>query len=755
MDEPLRAIPTPPTLVISLGRRAAETCLDTSGIFLRSVEHRRITTAFLSMQPLQDEHERLGLVPLNESQATENHAGQSPERQLETVIAAIKADLETALHGLRLHGQLIEVGLGEERDLPLGVIVLVDLADPSARCFPVLQEALRRLLELEPNHYAYLLGLTAVFTEGQTAFPALGLVYANLVTLAGQLGTANWPFHVFLFDRFKEGVLEVKDDAELCLLTGNFLLALLSGRFAQQLDQVLPRSEVLEKEAYYNSASATALTFDPEALVDDCAVSLGKRVLRNEFCARDQTPPKALEQIIQTILGQVGDLSLWTERACAETCFQRRLKVDLGFDLHFSDLQFEGLPAQEWGDAIVGYADYFQREKMPLCHKSLDINAGALSTEVLAVLNEQGGLLPQLPALYPGGAHGAMQVINRLLRLVQEQLQDCLPLENEDALHSSLEFAYEQPLDEMDRLIASFPAPPRWMRKLPRRLYAFALQVFNFLFLRAGHHMLIAQREICISALEQKFTLDFEQAARRHFTDLCHTLIENLSGQHQQLEALLAAFGTMQEHLAEQEANGNTPDSPFRLFLRSESLSLWACEYFSQPDAEVRNALLNSGYLTDWKQASQERLEMELLAYCRNIFAPLKGMQVEDLLQNSNLADTRADAAMLAQSAVPLLRPDFDLAGDGGSFPAQYFLCANPRESGLFPELLEAFGEWQAVPTGDLLNSLCCRVRLMLAGSTLQALFQRGQEAYLALSEEQRQELPCMQPLQSTGEDKK
>ena len=286
MNKHLYPIPTPPTLVIAVGQRAIETTRDVRETFLRGASHRYVTTVFMSLVPGQGEKGRLKLEFLDEADASQKQETPVVEPESEAVARSLKAELETALHSLRLHERLIEVGLGDERDLPFGVIVLADLTDPSATCLPPILDALCRLLEREPNHYAYLLSLTAVFEEGEMGLVPLALAHLNLEALARRASETTWPFHIFLFDRFKEGVWEVGDETELRLLVGNFLLTLLSGRFAQRLDTLLPRTDVLEKEAFYNAASATAVLFDPAALIEICAIRLGKRSAWTEFCEK-------------------------------------------------------------------------------------------------------------------------------------------------------------------------------------------------------------------------------------------------------------------------------------------------------------------------------------------------------------------------------------------------------------------------------------------------------------------------------------
>ena len=426
----------------------------------------------------------------------------------------------------------------------------------------------------------------------------------------------------------------------------------------------------------------------------------------------------------------------------------------MGFDLHLSDLCFEGLPVQEWGDAITGYTDYFQREMVPSIVNVKKNNLRALREEVLAVLEEQAGRLPQHNDLYPGGLDAAMQVMQSLGQLIQKRLQYCLPFDKEDALRSSLESTYETAMNDMDRLVSSFPALPRWLRRLPGPLYSYGVMLFTYLFRRKEYRRLMELREACVHALEQKFSLDFEQDARRALTDLCHAAMESLAEMNQHLHTLLASFAVIQDQLDDQGKLEIKPASPFRAFPMNEDLLAWAFERSRHSTIDFRNELLDAGFLLDWKQATAEQLQSSLLAHCQDVFRPLRDLGVEELLQQSGENALLSTLTTLTQGVVPLLRPDFDLAGEGISFQAQFCLCAEPHVSRIPPLLKEAFGEWQYIATGDPTITLCCRTRLMLAANALQGLFQRGREALAALSDEQRCELPDRKSCQDTGAEK-
>lgn len=753
MKEHLSPIPNPPTMIIAVGKRADEIACDAQSIFLRGAAHREVTSAFLSLRCSQGKVCKLVLQSGDEMDDPHGSERHFPACEFGDSVTALKTELETVLHGLRLHERLIAVGLGAERDLPLGVIILADLTDASATCLPVLLEALESVLGREPNRYVYLLLLTAVFEENESAVIAQAMPYCYLRALKKQTDNASSLFHIFLFDRLKEGVWEVKNAVELQLLAGNFLLALLTGRFAQHLDHLLPHSDILEKEAFYNAASATAVLFDPPALIEQCALNVGIWALE-EFCAQDQRPPQTVEQAAKAILSQLGALHGWAERACMETPFRPRPGSEPGCDLHISDLSFEGLPAQEWGDAITGYADYFQRNWAAQLMENQKNNLQALQEEILGALEEQAELLPQQASLFPGGVNGAIQVVGRLVQWIQKRSQDCLPIEKEESVQSSLETAYENALHAMDHLVSSFSALPRWLRRLPKPVYSYAYQLFNVIFRRYEYNKLAALRETCVRALEQRFAFDFEQQMRRSLTDLCRNIIDSLLKTNERLQSLLTAMESLRAQLADRKSFNPALISPFRVVLMDEEVVSWALGRLNLSRVEFRNKLLDENLLHKWYQAGAKTLEERLLFHCRVACQSLRELDIEQLLLQSGEDAYCVTIKTLAQAAVPLLRPDFDLAGDGISFQAQFCLCADPHEPLVLRALEKLPEEWQPFPSGDLSITVCCRVRLMLTASSLQALFERGRQAYESLSEDQRKGISNFQNIQISPEER-
>jgi len=187
MNTPNVILPAP-TLVVALGHTCGNIASQSQAILCR-IEPRR--AAIIGLMELES-------VPAGEPQDS-----------------ALAKKLEDIIHNLRLHEKLIEVGLGDEPDLPLNIILLADLTDvTSLQLFAVL-DVLDEILAHEANSDAFLLLKTAIF-DGNTGENILwARLHLQMQKLQSRASQANWVFQTYLFDRYKERGWEVKDDEEL------------------------------------------------------------------------------------------------------------------------------------------------------------------------------------------------------------------------------------------------------------------------------------------------------------------------------------------------------------------------------------------------------------------------------------------------------------------------------------------------------------------------------------------------------------
>ncbi|MEW5939911.1 MAG: hypothetical protein AB1750_09640 [Chloroflexota bacterium] len=708
-----KAVLSPPTLLLALGRECAAIAAQARGILCRA-DPRRETILGLVQADVQIES--------SESQAWE-------------------AKLEQATHALRLHENLIRVGLGDEPDLPLGLILLADLTDPSSdRLYPLL-DVLKRSLVHESNSYAFLLLKTAAFDSNPAETQRLARLHLHLQRLQSESAQTGWTFHIYLFDRYKEGNREAKDDREIDLLMGNFMLALLSGRFAEQVGGQVPAVEAGDRKAYFGSAGVTALLYDPLALREHCASRLGAEVLEFEFLDDAISDLAAVVGTTAEISQRLGERHDWETALCADMPCQPVREEPANLDLPLANLEFEGLPIEEWGDEITGYAGYFENALLPPLVETLDGNAIDLARRRLQGLDECLASLPCQAALYPGVISNVSRVIQNITGLLKHRQQDYLPVAEADKAAASLDSAYKSALEILDKAVSAMPKPPRWVARLPRLISSIAQTLYDFVFHRKEYRQLLVLRERAVQALAGKLAFPLEQEMRRRLGGLCGQCLTALNGAS---EALARLHSILQKNRAEilmEPVNFPQGHSPFRIYLSNPTLMDWAYERSTPPLEKLRTTLLEEGFLQDWQIVTEEELRARLLEACRTVFQDLEEIPVEESLRHwdgENLGDA---TTMLVQGAVPSLQPNFDLEGDGSSYQVFYLLCNEPHASGLAEVLKKTSREWQMMDTGDPNLALFCRIRQLVSVKSLDGLARRAKAAFEKLGKEERKAL--------------
>lgn len=719
MNEHRKTISSP-ILVLGLGDFAGRLLPQVQALFFRSDRNRSAMVGFYQAGVTNAEQGEIKLEPIG----VKSGGGE--------------ASLESALHDLRLHEKFLQAGLGDEQDLPLGAIVLVDLTEESSTSLHALIESLSEKMAQERGGYLFLLCKTAVFNTDPSRDAKRARVHLHLQELETHIEQGRGGFQTYLFDGLKEGTLEAKDEDEICILMQNFLLALLSGRLAHSLAHAYSLSDGNEAKVSYNSAGATALIYDPSILQETCARQLAEKTLAAEFLAEALPDLGQLNDTLNAILERIGDLRGWAESLCADTPFRSDPAESIKLDLHFSDLEFEDLPPQEWGDAIVGYAAHFERQMQETYLPSLEKNTALLAQAACTSLESQLGSLPARSNLYPNGIANSLQVLQECARALYQRIQTCLPVQNTEETLAWLDGEYQAGLESLDQVITKLPEPPRWVRRLPGRLYDFARMLFEFIFLRKEHAQLLSLREKTVRILEEKFVLQYEGQLRKSLVEVCNQLLTSLQKILSELRTLQEKLHNLKNRFGSDDLATRPGSSPFRLHLFSPELLGWAYVRGQKDSAEIRGGLLESGFLDDWNNASEDHLFDELLSACRLAYQFLNDMQVEEVLKHVDFTDQSAPLDLLTQGAVPALRPDFDTAGESASYLMNYFLCADPHESDIARILrMSAFERrvWQEIPTADPYMNLFCRVRQMIPLSALSMLTQSARDAFEQLDE--------------------
>jgi len=705
-------------------------------IFFQSDPRRMATARFLALN-LGGRKNQAKLIPICAMQAGKFQEALERNQVVQNVrdqADILKTGIRSALHELRAHEKLIEVGLGGKSVLPLDMILVADLSKPDSSALITLMSLILPLLAEEPEARLHLLLSTAVFEEDPLADAN---VYVSLGQLrewlegSDRLGKFDAPTpQVYLFDRYKEGVWEARDAAEVQVILGNFLLALLSGGLAQYLAHSAPQLEMAENHAFFNGASATVLFFDMEQTRRACAMRLGAEIVESEFHSGITPDPGPAEEMADYFVENHANAQTWIMELCRETQFHAH-PGGLGLELHFSNLYFEEVPMQDWGKTIQAFDRAFQETRLPAQLEFLSKNAETLNARFLEQLNGFTHLLPQLPRLYPGGIRSTRLVLERIRGAVDEEQNPSVEL---SSMEQEWAARIQEGLDRLEETLRLLPKPPRWLFRLPAILRNPAIQLFQLIFLRRELQTLLTLRQNCVRLLEQKYAALFEQSLSQALAGLCKGWAESLDAQLKTLARLQSALDGLQRRFARRKTELTSSASMFRLPALDDSVLAWAHYYGKRPQDGFRHALLTEhGFLKDWHKSNAKTLETRLSDFCMEVYQPLEDVDLEEAIQHRTEKDADELALALMQGAVPLLRPNFDQTGIGSSFQLRFFQSRQARSSLLSTQLRNDLQEWQEVDTDDPYLAICCRVRLLIPLPTLNHILERGAAAFEAL----------------------
>jgi len=712
-----------PALVLTFGASMTSAIAEVERIFFQSDPRRKASTQFLALSAPSKKGEA-ELLPIGKAaQSKTNLLWKEAYEQANSLTDNLKTGIRSALHELRSHEKLLEVGLGGKTVLPLDVILVADLAEGESSALLVILPLVQSLLADEPYTKVHLLLTTAVFEENPLAEEN---VYASLKTIHSLLNGRehfNLP-QIYLFDRFKEGVWEARDALEVNTILGNFLLALLSGGLAQHLAHQVSQVEVEEHHAYFNGASATVLVFDVEQLQKACAMRLASEILVSEFHSQIIPDPMPVEELAGEFVANHANQQTWTMRLCRDSLFHAHAD-GLGLELHFSDLRFEDVPMEDWVKTIQAYDTLFKEKHLPAQCDLLNKNVAELDREFLEQLTMFSQSLPQQPRLYPGGLCASKLTLERIRRTLQAE--QSIPADL-SALDQDWVARIKTSLDALEKTMSMLPKPPRWVFRLPAFLRKPAIQLFNLIFLHAELKNLLSLRQTSVFLLEQKYAVWMEESLNQNLTELCRGWVTALDKQIRLLKRLQSTFDKLQTCFADKTTSLISSLSLFRPTVLNETVLSWAYYYGKRPQDGFRHALLNEWkFLNEWQKTGIKDFEERLGAFCGQVYLPLQDLDMEEVLRHRNGISPVDLASALSQGAVPLLRPNFDQTGSGASYQMQFFQCKDPRSSSILPILKSDMQAWQEIATDDAYIAICSRVRMMIPFSALSHVFERGE----------------------------
>jgi len=711
-----------PALVLTIGHALCSAAADVERLFYKSDPRRTATTRFLALGPHTKKYSLQPVCDVEHEKRTGSSSQAQIREQVSGEIEAVRTGIRSALHELRSHERLIEVGLGAKSALPLDVIVLADLAEPDAVVLDVILPVIELLLTDEPYAKIHLVLSSAVFSEDPALNANVRDALRSLQVILENGKRSSAP-QIYLFDRYKEGVWEARDTVELQTILGNFLLALLSGGLAQYLAHQVSQLDLEERQAYFCGASATVLIFDVDQLQKACAMRLGAEIVAAEFHSGIIPDPMPAEELAAEFTLNHASLQGWMGHLFHTSIFQPHGKDDV--ELHFSDLRFEDIPMQEWVNTIQAYDAAFKDKQLPSQLELIQKNAGELKAEFLGQLAQFVQMLPQQTRLYPGGVRSTQMVIEQVrkkLRTGQFIAGDLAVIEKgwEARISASLET-----LNQATQLL---PKPPHWISRLPALLRKPVIQLFNLVFLYRELKALTDLRQTCVRLLEQKYEAWMKERVARILTDLCAGWMTALDRHTQAVKRLQSTLDKLHKQFNERTVELISSPSLFRLSALDEPVLAWAYYYGKRPQEGFRHTLLTEqNFLDGWQKLNLKAFEERLGNFCKQVYQPLSNADLEEALHHRDGKDANALAVSMMQGAVPLLRPNFDQVGSGSSFQMRFFQCREPLSSSLYPVFKNDEQDWAVISTDDLLIAICSRVRMMIPLSSLAHIFERGQ----------------------------
>lgn len=760
-----RVLPTP-TLVLSLDSTGSVIALDIKNIIEKVHPQQAAASGFYHLvrkeittnSPDHMKYQLLPLEPCHSEQLTQaiTCRWEAFERFIPS-LSDLGVSLETALHGLRVHEKLIEIGLGDVPILPLDVIILADITRPeSGGILPPLLSMVQRLLAHEADGMAHLLLSTTDYDShpvtGST-IPTLNTwytlleleAYANPFREAFRTGLAHklgleelkpLSCRIYLFDRLKEGSREVKDQAEVGMIMGNFLLAMLTAGFAhRQLDDY-PWSEIQDRNAYFSSAGATAMFVDPHIIADLCAARLGASFLSDVLTQVNPSSRQVVEAFISNLGNRLGDPIVWIETLCKNTPLTlASQEVCWVLDYHIHDLLFEGVPEAHWSQHIQAYAESCQQDDVPAINKTIEENANLFCVKTNEIFCDVLDRLVPGCQQNIGGLQDAASILQKLSQWI---------VENQNRIQAT---AVERHRNSLEAQLQALSQAVNRIKPLPKMLAAF-LNILELVldvkdirrWWQYRNTDIISMREACIHSLEQEIAATFQKKVEGILPEIYQDLQKCLETSQADLEHLKTQLSTALHSLTKAAEVRLPESSTFRSIpWDANALAGLYCQY--EPPFEFMRLSLTEDFhwLEDWRHVEAGELVSQLLDYGRDIYARIMDLGLLDVLKFQGNDPLNVRITQLIQGTVPLLRPEFDRYGGGYSHPSRHIFVPDPTKSEVREISLLQFRDWEIILTGNPWMILCNQVRHLVPFDALSNITAKASQAYEKLdAEEQR-----------------
>ncbi|MBT7074943.1 MAG: hypothetical protein HN922_08545, partial [Anaerolineae bacterium] len=566
----------------------------------------------------------------------------------------------------------------------------------------------------------------------------LGDQKAEKIELVKKLDLDITPLHVwqvFLFDRYKEGLWEAKDEREVQVIMGNFLLACLSSDLSASLERSVVLVEKDELKAYFSRASASALLYNPRSLLRACAYKLGGKLLALELGPDVSPDPYSIERKAEKIILELGTVRTWVSTLLGETPFRLDSEEDLLIGHSLLTADFKDLPMQEWVYAMSAHHEHILEKQMPDYLNQVKSNALKMDIALPETFSQLLSPLPESSDLYPGGILASREVVDILLGKFLDRStlfgQTLSSLNDDERLGK----AYEESLEKIEEAIENLPTPPRWVSILPFQLKHWGVSLYNVLFLRKEYQYLIALREYSLEISTRLYSLAMEREVFSQLEQISGSLCDTTDEIFDKLNRLSSFLASVQLHFQKESIRLFGDDSLFRRSILKQDILERIYTSLEPPLERTCVTLLEEeAFLSGWQSVNDLQLVQRLLAFCSGVYESVWGTSLNELILEYKELDVDDAAIFLSQGVLPLLRLDFDHLGVGHSTLENFFVSADSTKSALFRKLGQEGKEWQRLISNNQFLILCVQVRQMIPFDAMRHLWERGESAERRLS---------------------
>jgi hypothetical protein len=741
-----------PSLSIALDPFSCAIAMDTEDIIQSSYVDTPLLQKFLYLTSLEDELSFLSMQEIVDMPQGDSIVACT-QKDVFSNISKLKNELRSALHALQSHENLIRAGHGNNAHLPLNIYLLADFTLEDAGAFFPTLLIMNMFLSEIPYARGHLFVNLATFAEGDDEVAANANAYKNLQELDAWLGnqktdalvalankldldiTSPYAWQVYLFDRYKEGLWEAKDESEIQIITGNFLLACLSSDLSASLEQNIIQVEKDELKAYFSSASASALLYNPRSLLRACAYKLGEKLLSLEFAPDISPDLYSIERKTEEIILALGTVREWVSTLLAKTPFSLNSEEELLISHNILTPDFKDLPMKEWVYAISAHHQHIFEKQMPDYLNQVKSNALKMDLSLPETFLQLLSPLPENSDLYPGGILASREVADILFGNFLDRSNlfgQALTFLDDDG---KLEKAYEESLEKIERAIESLPTPPRWVLYLPFQLKHWGVSLYNALFLRKEYHHLLALREYSLEISTRLYSQQIEREVFSQLEQISGSLCDPADDFFAKLDRLSSFLASVQLHFQKEARSFFEDKSLFRRSILNQDILEYIYTRLELPVEKMRVMLLEEkGFFSDWKSADDLKLAQRLLVFCSEIYEPVWETSLNELLLQFKEEAVEDTAAFLSQGILPLLRLSFDNIGVGRSTLSNFFISAGGNKSALFQKLEDGEKEWQYLESNNHYFALGTQVRQMIPLDAVQHLRERGERAITTLA---------------------